>query len=322
MHTADVPDIRAKELLTVVTLAEYGSFVAAAAHLKTSQPALTRTVKRVERVLGVTLFARNTRRVEITPAGREFVSVAERMLDDLQLTVRNLSEVTREQRGRVTVSTYSAFAVNPLPFLIRSYRESRPLIEVKIREGRQFDIVDDVRSGTADFGIGYVNALPDLMESTTLRKESIYALIPTSHPLAARKRTRIALSELSDEMLISGPAESYLRRLTDGAAVAAGFHLHYAVTVDRLLSVVHHVSAGVGIGLLPEGCIPPFQWGDGFHAALVTEPTLSVTIGVIMLRGRYLTPAAAGLAALIKTKTAKKVGDPTTAPPFVVAATT
>ena len=169
MHRSDIPDIRAKELLTVVTLAEYGSFVAAAAHLKTSQPALTRTVKRVERVLGVTLFARNTRRVEITPAGREFVAVAERVLDDLQLTVRNLDEVTREQRGRVTVSTYSAFAVNPMPFLVRDYRETRPLIEVRIREGRQFDILEDVRSGAADFGIGYVNSLPDLMDSTMLR---------------------------------------------------------------------------------------------------------------------------------------------------------
>ena len=85
MHPSDVPDIRAKELLTVMALAEYGSFVAAAAYLKTSQPALTRTVKRVERVLGVTLFARNTRRVEITSAGREFVAVAERILNDLQL---------------------------------------------------------------------------------------------------------------------------------------------------------------------------------------------------------------------------------------------
>ena len=69
MHPSDVPDIRARELLTVMALAEYGSFVAAAAYLKTSQPALTRTIKRVERVLGVTLFARNTRRVEITAAG-------------------------------------------------------------------------------------------------------------------------------------------------------------------------------------------------------------------------------------------------------------
>ena len=55
MHPVTIPDLRARELLTVVTLAEYGSFVAAASHLKTSQPALTRTVKRVERVLGVTL---------------------------------------------------------------------------------------------------------------------------------------------------------------------------------------------------------------------------------------------------------------------------
>src|ERR1044071_7462751 len=103
MHPANVPDLRARELLTVVTLAEYGSFVAAASHLKTSQPALTRTVKRVERVLGVTLFARNTRRVEITPAGREFVAVAERMLNDLKITSRNRSEerrVGKECRSR------------------------------------------------------------------------------------------------------------------------------------------------------------------------------------------------------------------------------
>ena len=135
MHPSDVPDIRARELLTVMALAEYGSFVAAAAYLKTSQPALTRTIKRVERVLGVTLFARNTRRVEITAAGREFVAVAERILNELHLTVRNLSEVTNEQRGRITLTTYSAFAVNPLPKLVRRYRETRPLIEVPNSRG-------------------------------------------------------------------------------------------------------------------------------------------------------------------------------------------
>ena len=178
MHPSDVPDIRASELLTVMALAEYGSFVAAAAYLKTSQPALTRTIKRVERVLGVTLFARNTRRVEITAAGREFVAVAERMLNDLQLTVRNLSEVTNEQRGRITITTYSAFAVNPLPELVRRYRETRPLIEVRIREGRQSEIVEDVRNGAADFGIGYVNTLPDMLEATSLQKEPLYVLIP------------------------------------------------------------------------------------------------------------------------------------------------
>ena len=300
MHRIDIPDIRAKELLTIVTLAEYGSFVAAAAHLKTSQPALTRTVKRVERILGVTLFARNTRRVEITAAGREFVAVAERMLNDLQLTVRNMGDVTREQRGRVTISTYSAFSINPLPHILRKYRETRPLIEVRVREGRQTDIVEDVRGGGADFGIGYVNNLPDLLESVQLGKEPLYVAVPVSHPLAAKKKPKIRLAELKDEALVSPPSDTSLRRLTDGAAAAAGFQLHYAVTVDRLVTVIHHVTAGVGIGILPKHCLPPFQWGEGFHAALLVEPTLTVAVGLIMLRGRYLTPAASGMVALVK----------------------
>jgi DNA-binding transcriptional LysR family regulator len=295
-----VPDLRARELLTVVTLAEYGSFVAAASQLKTSQPALTRTVKRVERVLGVTLFARNTRHVEITAAGREFVAVAERVLNDLQLTVRSLDAVTREQRGRITVSTYSAFSAHAMPHVIRSFRDTRPLVEVKIREGRQHDILDDVRGGVADFGVGYVNALPDAFDGALLRQEPVYALIPTSHPLAAAKPAGVRLADLRDEPLVSGPSDTYLRRLIDGAAAADGYTLTYAVQVDRLLSVTHHVCAGVGIGLLPTGCLPMLQWGEGFHQALLADPKLLVLVGLITLRGRYQTPAAVSMMSMLR----------------------
>lgn len=298
MHPSDVPDIRAKELLTVMALAEYGSFVAAAAHLKTSQPALTRTVKRVERVLGVTLFARNTRRVEITSAGREFVAVAERILNDLQLTVRSMSEVTNEQRGKITISTFSAFANHTLPDLVRRYRETRPSMEVRIREGRQSEIVEDVRTGVADFGIGFVNTLPDILQADLLRREPLYVVIPLSHPMGAKKRPRVKLAEMREEALVSPPSETYLRRLIDGAAATAGFTLHYVVTVERLLSVINHVRAGVGISILPSGVLPPQPW-QGFHAAMLVEPSLSVSVGLITSRGRYLTPAASSMMALI-----------------------
>jgi DNA-binding transcriptional LysR family regulator len=303
-HPSNVPDIRARELLTVVALAEYGSFVAAAAHLKTSQPALTRTVKRVERILGVTLFARNTRRVEITAAGREFVAVAERVLTDLQLTVRNMTEVSSEQRGRITLTTYSAFASHTLPDLVKRYRETRPSIEVRIREGRQSEIVEDVRSGVADFGIGYVNTLPDMLQASMLRKEPLYAVFPLTHPLASRKRPRVRLADLRDEPLVSPPSDTYLRRLVDGAAAAAGFSLRYAVTVERLLSVINHVRAGVGIAILPWGVLPLQPW-TGFQAVVLVEPALTVSVGLITLRGRYLTPAAASMMSMIQAETKK-----------------
>ena len=70
MRVSHVPDLSARDLQAVLAVAEYRSFIAAAAFLQTSQPALTRAIKRVEDVLGVRLFDRTTRRVEITNAGR------------------------------------------------------------------------------------------------------------------------------------------------------------------------------------------------------------------------------------------------------------
>src|SRR5260370_16719735 len=80
MATPGMPDLTSRQLQTILALAEYESFIAAAALLKTSQPAVTRTVKHVEEVLGVKLFDRSTRSVQITAAGKEFVGVAGRLL--------------------------------------------------------------------------------------------------------------------------------------------------------------------------------------------------------------------------------------------------
>src|SRR6478672_13626943 len=89
VRASSFPDVTARQLRAVLAVAEYRSFIAAAAFLKTSQPALTRTIKQIEDVLGVRLFDRSTRRVEITAAGKEFVAVAERMLNDLRISVRS-----------------------------------------------------------------------------------------------------------------------------------------------------------------------------------------------------------------------------------------
>ena len=96
MQPANVPDLTARQLHAVLAVAEHNSFIAAAAFLKTSQPALTRTIKRVEDVLGVRLFDRSTRRVAITAAGKEFVAVAERMLNDLRISISSMREIGEE----------------------------------------------------------------------------------------------------------------------------------------------------------------------------------------------------------------------------------
>jgi len=299
IQNLDVPDLRARELRAVVALAEYGSFVAAAAFLKSSQPALTRAIKRVEKVLGVMLFARSTRQVEITAEGREFVAVAERVLKDLQITIRSLSDLSKDLRGRVTFTTYSAFAVGKLPMIVRRYREELPSVELRIREGRQVEILEDVRSGTAEFGIGYIDLVPENLKSELLRPEPLYVVVPSTHALATLRRQRIRLEELRDEMLISPPSNTFIRRLVDDAAANLGVTLNYGLIVERLASLIGHVKAGVGIALIPEEVLPPKPWKD-FEALLLIEPALSVSVGFITLPNRHITPAAAKMMALIR----------------------
>src|ERR1700758_827730 len=171
MSKSGLPDLTSRQLETVLALAEYGSFIAAAALLKTSQPAVTRTIKHVEDVLGVKLFDRSTRSVQITAAGKEFVGVAGRMLNDLKITIRSMRELADQRRGQIIVSSIMSVANGKLPGLVSEYRLAYPGIELHVRDGVHGTVIEDVRSGAADFGITYVDDLPDPFLSTPLGKE-------------------------------------------------------------------------------------------------------------------------------------------------------
>jgi DNA-binding transcriptional LysR family regulator len=133
MASLETPDLTSRQLQTILALAEYGSFIAAASLLKTSQPAVTRTVKHVEEVLGIKLFERSTRSVQITAAGKEFVAVAARMLNDLKITLRSMRELSDQRRGQIIISSIMSVANGKLPGLVSAYRLDHPGIERRIR---------------------------------------------------------------------------------------------------------------------------------------------------------------------------------------------
>ena len=208
MQPANVPDLTARQLHAVLAVAEYNSFIAAAAFLKTSQPALTRTIKRVEDVLGVRLFDRSTRRVAITAAGKEFVAVAERMLNDLRISISSMREIGEEQRGQIIISSIMSVANGLLPAIVAKYRASRPGIEIILREGVHGTVLEDVRSGTADLGATYVDDVPDFVEAKRVSREIFDVILPRTHPLTKiAKRSSITLAALVGFPLVSLPHE-------------------------------------------------------------------------------------------------------------------
>lgn len=294
---ATLPDLSARQLEAVLALAEYGSFVAAAARLGISQPALTRAVKRLEVELGVRLFERTTRRVQITAAGREFAAVAERMLNDLGITVRSVREVAEERRGLVVISSVMSVAGGLLPGVVAAYRADRPGVEIHIREGVHATVLEDVRSGVADFGIGYVDELPEFAVGTALGRETFCAVVPARHKLASRRH--VTLADLASQPIVALPTESRTRRTIDAAAATAGIALRQMVVVTQIATMLALVGAGVGVGVVPRGAVRG-PMGRGLRVIPLGEPRVTRRLGLIALREREPTPAASGFLALLK----------------------
>jgi len=300
MQPVNVPDLTARQLHAVLAVAEYNSFIAAAAFLKTSQPALTRTIMRVEDVLSVRLFDRSTRRVAITAAGKEFVAVAERMLNDLRISVRSMREVGEEQRGQIIISSIMSVATGLIPEIAAKYRALRPGIEIILREGVHGAVLEDIRNGTADLGATYVDSVPDFVEAKRVSREVFDVILPRGHPLTKiTKRSSVTLTELANFALVSLPHDSRTRRTIDAAASSIGVTLRHVATVSQFTTMMNFVRAGVGIAIVPSGAIAGLL-GKDLAVLKLIRPRLSRDVGLIWLRERELTPAARGFAVIFE----------------------
>jgi DNA-binding transcriptional LysR family regulator len=293
-RTGALPEVNSRQLAAVQAVAEYRSFVAAAAHLGISQPALTLSIKRLEQALGLPLFQRTTRQVTTTAAGREFVAMAERVFNDLKIGMRSLHELTERQRGQVIVSSLIPVTMSSV---IAEYVKHFPGVEIHLREGFEDDVKDDVRSGLADFGIGYLGDLPASHLTETLGVQALCVVMRDDHPLA-RKR-QIEFDALKDVALVSFRVGSGSRRLIDAAATAAGFTLHHIVTVGLPFTMWNLVASGVGLAILPEHG-PRRGTPPNLVSRPLVRPQLTSEVGIMRLRDRDLSPAAAGLLALAR----------------------
>ncbi|MEM6660864.1 MAG: LysR family transcriptional regulator [Pseudomonadota bacterium] len=299
MSIAHIPDIGARQLAAVLAVAENRSFVAAAAELQMSQPALTRTIRRVEDVLGVRLFERTTRSVRLTNAGREFTAVAQRIANDLRITARSMRELADQQRGQVIVSAIMSVANGVLPVAIADYRHARPGVEIQVRDGIHGSVLEDVKSGAADFGVSYLQDTPDGVVALCLGQGRFDLVASRASEIGASGRTEIGLDDLADVALISMPPESQTRRVLDAAAANRGVALNHAVIVSQVPTLLAFVQAGVGVGLVPSAVMTG-ELGQDLVRLRVHEPEIALNIGILHLSERSLSPAAEGLLEVIQ----------------------
>lgn len=134
-------------------VAEQGSFVAAADRLAISQPALTTTIIQMEDLLGVALFIRTTRRVELTMIGAEFLPIARNIVSDFDLAINAVHAAGERGSRQVNIAALPSLAITILPQAIKRFAEFQPGIKVHIKDDNAKGVHRQVRLGESNFGL-------------------------------------------------------------------------------------------------------------------------------------------------------------------------
>lgn len=199
--------ITLRQLEAFVAVAAEAHFGKAAARIHVTQPVISQEIKRLERLVGTSLFDRSTRSVALTSVGTELLPHAEDALCAMRTFTERARRLAREPHGEVRVAASPSIVDRLLPALLRRAEAELPqvsVVDVPVQTG---EVVDALTGGDADLGIGRFLHAPEGYRTRTIGEEDVYALLSEAHPLAGRDA--LDLAELGDLPLLLWPRERH-----------------------------------------------------------------------------------------------------------------
>jgi DNA-binding transcriptional LysR family regulator len=289
--------ITLKQIEGFLAVAEVGNFSSASRRLNIAQPALSQAIKDLEAELAVRLFDRTTRRVELTDAGREFQRSASKVLEELEHAVGNVHDLAERRRGRLRIAAPPLLAAVVLPQAIAEFRNRFPGISVQLADVGTEQIVEAVRSGKADCGLGTFSPAEDGIERTPLIRDSL--MLFCGHASVFGGATSVGWRELAEQPLITLTRDSGIRLLVEVGFEAAEIPLKPAYEVTQITTAIALVEAGLGVSVLPTYALAAARHRK-VTGKLLTDPGISREVVLIHATGRSVSPAVSAFSTVVR----------------------
>jgi LysR family transcriptional regulator, carnitine catabolism transcriptional activator len=271
-----------------LAVAEAGQFRKAAEALGISQAALSTQIRDLERALGVVLFTRTTRTVQLTAEGERFRYRAQRISDELQSAVTEVRDQVEMRSGRLIIAATPSVATNILPAALVAFNQQYPGVRLRVIEDQSSGVERRIESGEADFGIGPLSGGRTDLDFSFVLNDRFIGVVPIDHPLARRKR--VSLAQLLTYTLLSTTPQTNIRRRLESVAGERRIEVHTEHSFVQHQTVVAMVAAGIGVALLPSLALAMI---DRRRIVLleVNAPVISREIGVLQRRGGSVSSA-------------------------------
>jgi DNA-binding transcriptional LysR family regulator len=244
----------APRLVQFLAVAHCENVSRAAELLGIGQPALSRAITRLEADLGLTLFVRHGRRLQLTPVGQDLADRLTPLIDELNAHVREVINEAGPQHGHVRIGFLKSMAEEVAPTMLAAFHASHPDIRIAMTAGSNDDLVAALLSRELDLAM--LAPAPDhpSIDTDALDVQALTLEVSSSHRLAHAQR--VALSELKREPFVTMTRQYGTRQIFDALCAQAGFTPNIVFEADDTRTVRALVASGTGIALLPPASHP------------------------------------------------------------------
>jgi len=244
--------VELRHLRYFVAVAETLHFGRAAERLRIAQPPLSQQIRRLEDELGVRLFDRTNRRVDLTEAGRVFLLEARRTLAQADRAARAALRAHRGELGRLTIGYMASAELTVLPRVLPAFRERYPDVEIRLQILPPREQFQRLRDGRLHVGFVRLPVVERGLAIVPIYREPLVAVLPERHPLA-RQRT-VSLRALRDERFVLFPrqhAPGYYDRLME-ICRRADVNPKPIQESEKLHTILSLVAMRRGVSLMPK----------------------------------------------------------------------
>ncbi len=279
---------RLKQLRAFCHAAQERSISRAAERLELSQPSVSLQIQALERELGITLFERRGPRIRLTPDGEALYEEAAPLVEGIDaLPERFVARNRRQQLGHLDIAAGESTSLYVLPDLLRTFMERHPKVHVRLHNLIGEEQIHAVQQDRVDIAVGSSLDLPEDVVYKATYTYDLKLITPLDHPLA--EKPEITLEDLGAGELILPPRQLTTWRLVNLVFQQHSIPYQVRLEVGGWEIMKRYVELGFGIGIASAICL---TGGERLAIRDLPEVFPQRTYGVMLRRGRYLSPQA------------------------------
>jgi LysR family hydrogen peroxide-inducible transcriptional activator len=272
------------QLRYFVAVAELGNFTRAAERCGVSQPALSQQIIKLELELKRPLFDRSGRKARLTEAGEQLLGGARTVLSDMDALEQQLSRLTDDGDGSLTVGVIPTVAPYLFPALLRRFAAANPRVGVTLQEDPTARVLEGCSAGDLDLGVMARPVTDDRLHAEDLFRDELLVALPAGHPLAAKKA--LTLADLSSEPFVLLSEAHCLGEQVFAFCRRKDFHPPVRCTSAQLLTVQELVGLGHGLSLVPAMAVDAGGPSKCVYRPMAGERPFR-TLALVWRKGRY-----------------------------------